>query len=50
MLSRITNFFGVLVNRFPTYMANRVIFDIGWVVDKSMCLHHEGSMIRQAFC
>ena len=25
-------------------MADRVIFDIGWVVD-SVCLHHEGLMI-----
>ena len=26
-------------------MANRVIFDVGWVVDKVVHLHHEGSMI-----
>ena len=26
-------------------MANRVIFDIGWVVDKGMRLDHEGLMI-----
>ena len=27
-------------------MADRVIFDIGWVVGKACILHHEGSMIR----
>ena len=25
-------------------MADQVIFDIGWVVEKRMRLHHEGSM------